>query len=298
MFKAIKAVSVGTIDLVTQVRVPISYQLKLENPLSNTISFNATCTNVSEILMPPSFSITGKGQGDFNFEYLPLKPGEMTSKLELNSPDLGVNIYDLNLKAIPAASERPVYFKTSLGNSHVLNAKFLNFCRQKTDYICRVDNIDFKVDKSIAAAPSQTPSGIEVSFEITYEPSNLIDTKATLTLSSSLGGDYVFPLYGSCLPPKPQGPFTVKEKSNTSISFKNVFSSALTFSFAIDNPSFHVSKPTEIIKPHQIHKIVVGFDGNDGPNKADVMAKLVVTAPKSAGTTNNIQWIYYLKGTS
>ena len=41
---------------------------------------------------------------------------------------------------------------------------------------------------------------------------------------------------------------------------------------------------------------MVGFDGNDSPNKADVMAKLVVTAPKSV--SNNIQWIFYLKGTS
>lgn len=161
-----------------------------------------------------------------------------------------------------------------------------------------MDNSDFKVDKSIAAAPSQSPSGIEVSFEIMFEPSNLIDTKATLTLSSPIGGDYVIPLVGACLPPKPQGPFIVKASSNTSISFKNVFSSPLTFSFAIDNPQFHLSKSSELIKPHQTHKIVVGFDGNDSPTKADVMAKLVVTAPKSAGITNNVQWVYYLKGTS
>lgn len=108
----------------------------------------------------------------------------------------------------------------------------------------------------------------------------------------------MIPLTGTCAPPKPQGPFVVKASTNTNITFKNVFSSALTFSFAIDNPLFHVSKPTESIKAHQIHKIVVGFDGNDSPNKADVMAKLVVTAPKSAGVANNVQWIYYLKGTS
>lgn len=297
-FKAIKGGSIGTIDLVTQVRVPISYSLRLENPLANMVTFNATCTNSSEVLIPTSLSITGKGQGDFNFEFLPLKAGETTSKLELNSIDLGACVYDLNLKAIPAAAERPVYFKTSLGSSQVLTAKFLNYCRQKTDYICKVDNSDFKVDKSVAAAPSQNPSGIEVSFEITYEPSNLLDTRATLTLSSSVGGDYSIPLFGSCLPPKPQGPFVVKANTNTSISFKNVFSSTLNFSFAIDNPLFHVTKQTELIKPHQTHKIVVGFDGNDSPTKADVMAKLVVTAPKSAGVTNNIQWVFYLKGTS
>ena len=124
------------------------------------------------------------------------------------------------------------------------------------------------------------------------------DARATLILSSPIGGDYTIPLIGTCLPPKPQGPFTVKSNTNTGISFKNVFTSALTFSFAIDNPLFHVTKPTETLKPHQIYKIMVGFDGNDGPNKADVMAKLVVSAPKSAGITNSIQWIYYLKGTS
>jgi hydrocephalus-inducing protein len=164
--------------------------------------------------------------------------------------------------------------------------------------LIQIDSPDFKIDKSIAAAPSQAPSGIEVPFEVTFEPSSLSDTRATLTLSSSIGGDYIIPLTGTCLPPKPQGPFLVKATTNTNITFKNVFSSALTFSFAIDNPLFHVSKPTELIKPHQIHKIVVGFDGNDSQTKADVMAKLVVTAPKSAGFGNNIQWIYYLKGTS
>lgn len=297
-FKAVKGGSIGTIDLVTQVRVPISYSLKLENPLANLVTFNATCTNNVEVLFPTSVTITGKGQGDFNFEFLPLKAGETTSKLELNSADLGVCIYDLNLKAMPAAAERPISFKSSLGSSQVQTAKFINFCRQKTDYICKVDNPDFKVDKSIAAAPSQTPSGIEVSFDITYEPANLVDTRATLTLSSAIGGEYTIPLFGTCLPPKPQGPFMVKANTNTSITFKNVFSTALNFSFAIDNPLFHVTKQTEIIKPHQTHKIVVGFDGNDSPNKADVMAKLVVTAPKSAGVTNNIQWIFYLKGSS
>ena len=59
-------------------------------------------------------------------------------KLELNSSDLGVCVYDLNLKATPPAPERPLYFKTSLGNSQTIVAKFINFCRQKTDYSCKV----------------------------------------------------------------------------------------------------------------------------------------------------------------
>ena len=227
---------------------------------------------------------------------MPLKAGETTSKLELISADLGVCSYDLNLKALPAVSERPVQFKTTLGSSQTLVVKFVNFCRHKTDYVTRVDNGDFKVEKSIAAAPSQTPSGIEVSFEVMYEPSNLGDVRSTLVLTSPNGGDYTIPLVAACLPPKPQGPYVVRAGSNASIPFKNVFGQSVTFALAIDNPLFHVSKPSELIKPHQSHKILVGFDGNDALNKADVMAKLVVSVPKSAGIASNVQWIFYLKG--
>jgi hydrocephalus-inducing protein len=77
-------------------------------------------------------------KGDFNFEYLPLKVGEMNAKLELASPDLGVCVYDLNLKALPAAHERNVNFKTTLGNTFGATVKFINFCKQKTDYTCKV----------------------------------------------------------------------------------------------------------------------------------------------------------------
>jgi hydrocephalus-inducing protein len=119
-------------------------------------------------------------------------------------------------------------------------------------------------------------------------------------LFSQIGGEYVFPLHATCLAPKPQGPYQVKANGTTSIAFKNVFSQPLAFSFAIDNQLFSVNKTTEVIKAHQTYKIVVGFDGNDSTSgsKADVMAKLVVTAAKSAGTSNHVQWVYYLRGTS
>jgi hydrocephalus-inducing protein len=160
-FKAVKSGSLATIELATQVRVPISYSIKLENPLANTVTFNATCSNNTEVLIPTNLSITGKGQvnknaqffylfnllilffrfylkGDFNFEFLPLKVSESTCKLELNSSDLGQFVYDLNLKAVPAAMERPIHFKTWLGSSQTQTAKFTNFSRQKTDYTCKV----------------------------------------------------------------------------------------------------------------------------------------------------------------
>ena len=155
------------------------------------------------------------------------------------------------------------------------------------------------MDRSVTAAPSQTPSGIEVTFEVTYEPTSLMETKLNLLLTSQIGGDYTIPLHGTCLPPKPQGPFTIKSNGSTTITFKNVFNVPMQFSFAIDNPLFHVSKQSELIKPHQAYKLIINFDGNDGPYKAEsVMGKLVITAARTAANASNIQWIYYLKGNS
>ena len=72
------------------------------------------------------------------FEYQPLRVGEGTGKVLLANSDLGLYTYDLVLRSSPAGQEKRTYFKTNLGNSQVVNIKFQNYARQKTDYICKV----------------------------------------------------------------------------------------------------------------------------------------------------------------
>lgn len=157
-----------------------------------------------------------------------------------------------------------------------------------------MDNNDFHTEKTVAAAPG-APGGTEVALDVTFEPSKLGEQRALLTISSPQGGEYVFPLFGTCVPPKPQGPYVVKAGSTTSIPFRNVFHQQTAFTFQVDNPAFHLTKQSENIKHRKEYKIVVGFDGNDSGTKAGVMGKLIITCPKSAGG-QNIQWVYYLKG--
>lgn len=52
--------------------------------------------------------------------------------------------------------------------------------------------------------------GVESGVEVTFEPSKLGDSRALLTLTSSQGGEYVFPLYGHCALPRPQGPLLIR----------------------------------------------------------------------------------------
>jgi len=76
--------------------------------------------------------------------------------------------------------------------------------------LCQLDHSDYHVDKTVTApAAAAAGAGSDVSVDVTFEPSSVGDTGAMLTLSSSAGGDYAFPLAGVCLPPKPQVLFQV-----------------------------------------------------------------------------------------
>jgi len=159
----------------------------------------------------------------------------------------------------------------------------------------QVDNSDFHVEKTITAA-SASSGGTEVGVDVTYEPVRLGDTRATLTVQSPVGGEYIFPLFGHCSAPKPQGPYSIKSGATTSIPFKNVFSSTTQFQFFADNPCFNV-KASETVRAKKTHNVIVGYEAGQTSSKAPRMGKLIISCPKSAGGTGNIAWTFYLKGT-
>ena len=82
--------------------------------------------------------LNGCMQGAFSIEYFPLKAGSGQGKLELTSNELGLYLYDLELKAAPSAPEKTLNFQTCLGSSQTLTAKFTSYAKHKTDYSCKV----------------------------------------------------------------------------------------------------------------------------------------------------------------
>ena len=77
-------------------------------------------------------------QGKCMFEYLPLKVGESTAKLSLQSSDLGVYQYELHLVATPPPPERVYHFTTHLGSSHQQHCSFVSYAKGRTEYTCKV----------------------------------------------------------------------------------------------------------------------------------------------------------------
>jgi hypothetical protein len=86
---------------------------------------------------------------------LPLQPKESTGRIVLNSPELGIYLYDLKLNAIPCGLERSLIFKVGLGGQQIQTFRFLSFAKQKTEYNCKLENSEFTVEKTVSA-----PSGI------------------------------------------------------------------------------------------------------------------------------------------
>lgn len=150
-----------------------------------------------------------------------------------------------------------------------------------------------------------------MTVEITYEPSHLGDARTQLSVSSSLGGEYICPLFGHCIAPRPQGPITIRPGAPACVPFKNVFSSSTTFNFAVDNPAFSV-KASEVIPSKKAIQILVSFkppgtaDGAKGEkalaahaaaantfmsNGSTKVGKLTVTSLASS----QVVWVYYLK---
>lgn len=169
--------------------------------------------------------------------------------------------------------------------------------------ITQVNSTDFVVEKSVTVAPPGI-GGMEVSIDVTFEPSHLGDTHAMLVISSNSGGEYSFPLYGHCLPPKPQGPFTIKPGHSISIPFKNVFSHFAQFKFSVDNPAFAV-RPADTIKPGKTYNISITYDGKQSDGSVVKVGKLTVTNVMStkgkAGSSavkgqGEVTWVYYLRG--
>ncbi|XP_030621187.1 hydrocephalus-inducing protein homolog [Chanos chanos] len=294
-FKATSPEVISTITMETTVRQTASASVKVENPLPNILVFNVDC-RCADISVPPQLSVNGQSKGTLKFDYQPLIVGESTARLLLHNSELGSFHYKLLLKALPAPPEKPVYFSAPLGSSQHLSVNFTNYSRVEVEYTCKTDNADFTVDKSVTVAAG-SHEGTEVSVNVGFEPSQLGEIRGTLTLYSSLGGEYTFPLCGTCTPPKAQGPFSIRSGTSISIPFRNIFQQATSFSLQVSNPAFTVHG-VELMRPKKTHKIVVAFEGLPAGSTGTSIGTLTISSPRIEGHGQVVSWVYYLKGYS
>jgi len=93
-------------------------------------------------------------------------------------------------------------------------------------------------------------------------------------------------LEANCVAPQPQGPFTIKNGTAINIPFKNVFATAATFNFSVDNSCFAV-KANELIPAKK--SITLTVTHRPGSAAGARTGRLLISHP------SNASWVYYLK---
>jgi len=97
-----------------------------------------------------------------------------------------------------------------------------------------------------------------------------------------------------------QGPFVIKSGASFGVTFRNVFSSPVAYSYTVSDSEFRLGKDHEQIKPHKDTRIVVFYDAPPAAAtcKAPFLGKLVVSCsrPYTVPHAAKYQWIFYLRG--
>ena len=105
-------------------------------------------------------------------------------------------------------------FNVPLGSKDVKSFRFMHYLDEKSDYSCKLASGDagFSTEASIVAHPAG-PEGIESEVDVAFEPTRIgSNFKDTLLVKSAVAGEFICPVIGRCIAPKPQGPFDVKGK--------------------------------------------------------------------------------------
>lgn len=292
---ALKAEAAGVLDTV-EMHAPLrqltTHELLLTNPLATEATFSVACDN-AEVVVPATLTLPPNASDALRLEWRPLLPREKTSRLTLTSPELGTFLYDLKLAALPAGEQKTLNFKVALGDAQTVRFRFHNFLRRPETYKLSLGNGggDFEVEASVSAPAAEGTAGAEVSVDVTFEPSKLGEVADTLTVSSAEGGEYVCALQGLSLPPKPQGPITIKAGGSAAVTFKNVFTAAADFAITCEPAVFSVAKPRENVPAKKPIQVSVAYKPTD-PAAPPANGKLTIasTGPEPS------RWVYYLSG--
>ncbi|XP_036144321.1 LOW QUALITY PROTEIN: hydrocephalus-inducing protein [Monomorium pharaonis] len=258
---------IESIKLITTVRYLVCHTLRLNNPLKDQhVTYTAKCQHpcitiydVPKLVAPlhsVSYQILSKFiqiilyyRETIGIEYYPLHPAEeVIVALDINCEELGLFPYELQLRAIPASAEKTTRVVAVLGGSITFSLTINNHARKTAVFTIKVNNECFTTPKNI-----EVPAMNSATFDVTYEPNDVDNASATLTATSEIAGEFVFPLIGTYSLPKPQGPYTVTANAPASIPFKNIFRESKSFELFLDNPEvFATSMSLNKIKPKQV----------------------------------------------
>ncbi|KAL1124206.1 hypothetical protein AAG570_001976 [Ranatra chinensis] len=287
--------SLGTLEMSTRVRCTATRDVFITNPTDEetVVAFLSPLPEVEALNTP--LIIEPNSVGQLVLQYSPLVESDAkTVEVRCESRVLGSFPYELRLSALPPLPEEALVISAHFGSRTKTTIPVRNLSAFEANFKIKVNPSDISVQDRVIVPPKNV-----VSVEVTYEPSDMENHTANITVSSLEAGTFVYPVYATCLPPKPQGPYLLKPSAKAKINFRNVFKGKKTFTWAFDNPAFYSSKSSFVLESKKEAKIEVWMVSKEkmGDLRWEdiaVTGKMVVTATDP--NRSNISWVYYLRG--
>ena len=293
--------SQGTFTLRAACRQLATVKIPITNPTGSVVDVTVACTNPRTYAIHEIVTVAPKSKQFVEVGYRPVVVESVAdAEVTITSDVLGTFPFALSLSSTQAGPERGVSFTVPLGTAETKHVPFMHFLESACMYSVKWKNGGgkaFTVNESHNAQGNSNPgTGSEESVAVQFEPTTLGQNfRDLLVIKSEEGGEYIVPVSGRCVVPKPIGPVNLTNGSG-SLDFKNVFESETEFKLTIDNPAFSVANRVQIIGAKQSKTIAVTYNApsiDSAPNPKGVTAKLLVTSDKAPGAP----WSFYLKAT-
>ena len=180
-----------------------------------------------------------------------------------------------------------------LGSDKIVQIYFTHYLKKPSQYTVKVEKFaegvpfsDFIPEvATINVDPTKGPA--ENMFNLRYEPSNIIETKGLLKVSSVDGGEYQWVITGKPLFPQAQGPFKVPPGKSYTLEFKNPLNEAVEITVRFDNPNFNAGgKLNNKLEAKKVMNLPISYKpiNNENGNTG----RCIITVNKLPS------WVYYL----
>uniref|UniRef100_A0A0R3SVI8 ASH domain-containing protein n=1 Tax=Hymenolepis diminuta TaxID=6216 RepID=A0A0R3SVI8_HYMDI len=268
----------GVIELKSPLRKTTIYHLELNNPFYKEAVVGLR-SSLPELICPPEYKLRPLTGSKIKLEFKPWRVGKLKGILEVDSHDLGQSIYDLQLEALDPLPENPVKFRTSVGKEESTFVTICNPSQSRVLFTCETTDLAFHCDKSILVAANSSAQ-----LAVTFAPTQLGLKEASLKVTSSQDGSFIFPLCGFATTPEPQGPFSISATSSTQLK--------------VDNPKFLVECNEKVVKPQEELKMNISLKNQKyiPPIHGTVIVSCYqITTEASSKSPKSIEWVFYLK---
>ena len=291
-----QAQALSTVELIGEIREIATGSFTINNPLNVDVAIpkeQIILENEYLTISPESISIPAESEVTVDVSFRPLIVGKTNTNIIIKSPELGELKYPIEIEGTNAPAKILQPIQASLGSEKIVQITFTHYLKKASTYTVKVekyaDNIPFTdfvpevanitVDPAKGGQPENT-------FNLKYEPSNVIESKGILKVSSPDGGEYQWIITGKASFPQAQGPFKIPSGKGLSLEFKNPLNEAVDVNVRFDNPNFSAGKVNNKLEAKKVMNVPIAYKVIN--NESGNTGRCIITINQLPS------WVYYL----